>query len=394
MFAKLYFPATSTLAATLLTFGGFATAYLVRPVGGLFWGIYGDRKGRRAALAWTAILMALGTALIAVAPSYAAIDMAAPGLILLARLLQGFAVSGEFASATAMLVEIAPPGRRALYASTQMAAQVLTAGLAAAIVLALTVSLPPAAVESWGWRLVFGLGTLVGPVGFWMRRRMDESPVFRRLAEAHRTARAPLREIFARYPRELLGMAGLIVISSAALYLIIIFLPLYAARELGIPASETQASTIIATSVEAVIILAAGRLADRAGALPVLAVGSAAYALAAWPLFAALVAAPSFGSLVAVQLAAAVLLGVISAPLPYAMSQLLPAEVRTTGVGLIYNAVGAVFGGLGPLIVTALVAMTGDKAAPAWWAAATGVVGAIAAFWLWRGARKTRESLA
>jgi len=394
VFAKLYFPATSTLAATLLTFGGFATAYLVRPLGGLFWGLYGDRKGRRAALAWTAILMALSTALIAVAPPYAAIGMAAPGLILLARLLQGFAVSGEFASATAMLVEVAPPNSRALYASTQMAAQVLTAGLAAAIVLALTLSLPPAAVESWGWRLVFGLGTLVGPVGFWMRRRMDESPVFRRLAEAHRTARAPLREIFVRYPHELLGMAGLIVISSAALYLIIIFLPLYAARELGIPASETQASTIIATSVEAVIILAAGRLADRAGALPVLAIGSAAYALAAWPLFAALVAAPSFGSLVAVQLAAAVLLGVISAPLPYAMSQLLPAEVRTTGVGLIYNAVGAVFGGLGPLIVTALVAMTGDKAAPAWWAAATGVVGAIAAFWLWRGARKTRESLA
>ena len=394
VFARLYFPATSTLAATLLTFGGFATAYLARPLGGLFWGLYGDRKGRRAALAWTAILMALGTALIAVAPPYAAIGMAAPALVLLARLLQGFAVSGEFASATAMLVEVAPPGRRALYASTQMAAQVLTAGLAAAIVLALTVSLPPAAVESWGWRLVFGLGTLVGPVGFWMRRRMDESPVFRRLAEAHRTARAPLREIFVRYPHELLGMAGLIVISSAALYLIIIFLPLYAARELGIPASETQASTIIATSVEAVIILAAGRLADRAGALPVLAIGSVAYALAAWPLFAALVAAPSFGSLVAVQLAAAVLLGVISAPLPYAMSQLLPAEVRTTGVGLIYNAVGAVFGGLGPLIVTALVAMTGDKAAPAWWAAATGVVGAIAAFWLWRGARKTRESLA
>jgi MHS family proline/betaine transporter-like MFS transporter len=217
VFAKLYFPATSTLAATLLTFGGFATAYLVRPLGGLFWGLYGDRKGRRAALAWTAILMALGTALIAVAPPYAAIGMAAPGLILLARLLQGFAVSGEFASATAMLVEVAPPNSRALYASTQMAAQVLTAGLAAAIVLALTLSLPPAAVESWGWRLVFGLGTLVGPVGFWMRRRMDESPVFRRLAEAHRTARAPLREIFTRYPRELLGMAGLIVISSAAL---------------------------------------------------------------------------------------------------------------------------------------------------------------------------------
>jgi MHS family proline/betaine transporter-like MFS transporter len=143
IFAKLFFPAESELASTLLTFGGFATAYLVRPLGGLFWGIHADRRGRRSALAWTAILMALGTGLIAVAPSYAAIGVAAPVLILLARLIQGFAVSGEFASATAMLVEIAQPHRRALYASTQMATQVVTAGLAAATVLALFAWLPP-----------------------------------------------------------------------------------------------------------------------------------------------------------------------------------------------------------------------------------------------------------
>ena len=384
MFAKLYFPASSALAATLLTFGGFATAYLVRPLGGLYWGLYADRKGRRAALAWTAILMALGTGVIAAAPPYAAIGMGAPALILGARLLQGFAVSGEFASATAMLVEVAPPGRRALYASTQMATQVLTAGLAAATVLTLTLLLPQAAVESWGWRLIFAVGTLIGPVGFWMRSRMAESPVYQGLAASHRTARTPLREVFARFPTELLGMTGLIVISSAALYLILIFLPLYAVRELGIAPADTQISTIVATSAEAVVILVCGRLADRVGALPVLACGSAVYTLAAWPLFAALVAAPTFAALLAVQLTAAVLLGVISAPLPYAMSRLLPAEVRTTGIGLIYNSVGAVFGGLGPLIVTALVAASGDRAAPGWWAAATGAVGAIAAFWLWR----------
>jgi len=310
--------------------------------------------------------------------------MAAPALILLARLLQGFAVSGEFASATAMLVEIAPPGRRALYASTQMATQVLTAGLAAATVLALYAFLPVAAVESWGWRLVFGFGTLIGPVGFWMRSRMAESPVFRDLAAAHRTVRTPLREVFARHGADLAGMAGLIVISSAALYLIIIFLPLFAVRELGIGQTEAQISTIVATSVEAVVILAVGRLADRTGPLPLLAIGATLYAAAAWPLFAGLVAEPSFARLVTVQLVAAILLGVISAPLPYAMSRLLPAQVRTTGVGLVYNAVGAVFGGLGPLIVTALIAATGDRTAPAWWAAATGAVGAFAAFWLWR----------
>jgi len=384
IFAKLFFPAESELASTLLTFGGFATAYLVRPLGGLFWGIHADRRGRRSALAWTAILMALGTGLIAVAPSYAAIGVAAPVLILLARLIQGFAVSGEFASATAMLVEIAPPHRRALYASTQMATQVVTAGLAAATVLALFAWLPREAVESWGWRLVFGLGTLIGPLGLWMRVRMAESPEFRQLAEGHRISPAPLREALAGYPRELAGMAGLIVISSATLYLIIIFLPLYAVRELGLGQTPAQVSTIIATSVEAAVILSAGWLADRIGALRLLAPACLAYALTAYPLFAHLVAEPTFANLVMVQTGAAVLLGLISGPLPLALSALLPPEVRSTGVGFVYNVVGSVFGGLGPLIITALVAASGDRTAPAWWAAATGAVGAAAAFALWR----------
>lgn len=387
IFARLYFPNESALASTLLTFGGFATAYLVRPFGGLFWGVFADRRGRRAALAWTAILMSLGTAVIALAPPFAAIGIAAPLLILTARAIQGFAVSGEFASATAMLVEVAPPERRALYASTQMATQVLTAGLAAAIVLALYALLGTAAVESWGWRAVFGLGTLIGPVGFWIRSRMRESPAFEALARQHERSDAPLRTVLGGYPRELLGMAGLIVISSAALYLIVIFLPLFAVRELGISQTHAYLATIIATSAEALVILAMGRWADRVGALPVLAVGSLAYAALAYPLFAWLVAGPSFARLVLVQLGAAALLGIISAPLPLALSQLLPAKVRTTGVGLIYNLVGAVFGGLGPLIITGLIAATGDRTAPAWWAAGTGIVGAAAALALWAGHR-------
>jgi MHS family proline/betaine transporter-like MFS transporter len=388
IFARLYFPADSALASTLLTFGGFATAYLVRPFGGLFWGVFGDRHGRRAALAWTAILMAIGTAIIALAPPYAAIGLAAPVLIIAGRLVQGFAVSGEFASATAMLVEVAPPNRRALYASTQMATQVLTAGVAAAIVLGLYALLPQAAVESWGWRVVFGLGTLIGPLGWWIRSRMAESPEFAALARGKARADAPLRMVLTRYPRELLGMAGLIVISSAALYLILIFLPLFAVRELGVAQTDAYVATIVATSAEALLILAMGRVADRVGALPLLAAGCVAYAALAWPLFAWLVGEPSFARLVLVQTAAAMLLGVISAPLPLALSQLLPAQVRTTGVGLVYNLVGAVFGGLGPMIVTALIAATGDRTAPAWWAVGTGLVGAIAALALWAGDKK------
>ena len=331
--------------------------------------------------------MAVGTAIIALAPPFAAIGIAAPLLILLARLIQGFAVSGEFASATAMLVEAAPPNRRALYASTQMATQVFTAGLAAAIVLGLYALLPPAAVEEWGWRVVFGLGTLIGPVGFWIRSRMAESPEYLALELRHARSDAPLRTVLTQFPRELLGMAGLIVISSAALYLVLIFLPLFAVRELGLAQTDAYVATIVATLAEAAAILALGRLADRTGTLPMLVAGSLAWAALAWPLFAWLVAEPGFARLVTVQTAAALLLAAISAPLPLAMSQLLPAQVRTTGVGLVYNLVGAVFGGLGPLIVTALIAATGDRTAPAWWAAGTGLVGAAAAMALWRGHR-------
>jgi MFS family permease len=259
-----------------------------------------------------------------------------------------------------------------------------TAALAAAIVLALFAFLPAEAVQNWGWRLVFGLGTLIGPVGLWMRARMGESPTFEKLAAGRHISRAPLRAVLSRYPRELAGMAGLIVISSAALYLIIIFLPLFAVRELGITQSGAQLSTIIACLIEAGVILASGWLADRFDALAVLTLACMTYALAAYPLFAYLVAAPGLQRLIIVQLAAAVLLGAMSGPLPLALSMLLPAEVRTTGVGLIYNVVGSIFGGLGPLIITAAIAATEDLTAPAWWAALTGMIGAVAAFVLWR----------
>lgn len=382
--AKLYFPAASPLVATMLTLGGFAAAYVVRPLGGLFWGVQADRRGRRLVLAWTAIVMACGTLLLAVTPPYAAIGIAAPLLILAARIIQGFAVSGEFASATAMLVELAPPGRRSLFASTQMACQALTAGLAAAIVMLLFLLLPAAAVEGWGWRAVFGAGALVGPLGLYIRARMAESPEFVAIARAHAIPRAPLREVLGRYPRELACMAGLVVISSAALYLILIFLPLYAVRELGLSQSDAQTSLILSTIVQAAVILTTGRLADRHGPIRILLPACILYSLAAYPLLARLVEAPSFASLLATQMTAAILLGWMSGPLPSVLSALLPTEVRSTGLGLTYNLVGAIFGGLGPLIITALVALTGNRAAPGWWAAGTGLVGTIAAFALWR----------
>jgi len=384
--AKLYFPTGDAFSSALFALGALGIAYIVRPFGGIFWGIFADRRGRRPALSSISIVMAVGTALVAFAPPYRMIGIAAPIIMLIARVIQGFAASGEFASATSMLVELAPRRRRSFFASTQMASQVVTVALASAVVLALSVSLDQTALESWGWRSVFVVGTLIGPLGFYMRARMAESPEFVEIAHRPVSDGMTLAEALARYPSELLCLAGLVVIGAASFYLILIFMPIYAARELGISIAQAQIATIAAALVQGPVILLSGALADRYGQAKILLPASLAYAVLAYPLFSYLISAPSFWALMIVQLVSSVILGFLSGPLPAAMSELLPAEVRSSGIGIVYNIVGAVFGGLGPFLIMLIVGITGDKAGPAYWAAFTGLIGVLAVTALWRGA--------
>lgn len=376
---KLFFPAGDALVSALLVFGGFGAAYIARPIGGLFWGVYADRFGRRRALASIAVFMGLGTLGIAIAPTYAAVGVAAPVMVLTARLVQGFAASGEFASATAMLVELAPPRRRAFYASTQMAAQVVTVGLATGVAVLLTDNLTPEALETWGWRLVFGLGALLAPFGLYMRARLAESPVFLAMQARGRAARTPIGHVLRAHAGALAQIAGIVVISAAALYLIFVFMPVFAGQQLGLPSRDVRLTIIFCAFAEMPVVLLAGWIADRWGAARLLLVAALAYALIAPPLLVWLVLAPSMPAFVLVELACAMLLGVMTGPMPLVVSGLLPASVRSSGIGLVFNLVGAVFGGLGPFLITAYVGMTGDLAGPAWWALFTALVGVLAA---------------
>jgi MFS family permease len=381
VFARLFFPSGNELIGLLLAFATFGLAYVARPLGGIFWGVYADKAGRRPALVWISLLMAVGVALIAVAPTYAAVGIAGPIILIVARLIQGFSAGGEFAGATAMLVEYAPPNRRGLYASTQMASQVFTVAAVSVLLLVMTATMAPAAIESWGWRAVFAFGVLIGPVGFYMRSRMAESPEFARLVRLPGgPAKTPLRDVFRRYPWESLCMAGLVVVGSSAFYLILIFLPIYAARALGVAMFDSQIATIVGCLVQFVFVFVAAGLSDRYGRRAVLMPATIAYVLLAYPLFAYLIANPSFTTLLVVQCVANVILGFISGPLPAALSELFPTRIRSSGIGIVYNVVGAIFGGLGPFLITTLLAVTGDKASPAYWAAATGIVGLIAVY--------------
>jgi MFS transporter, MHS family, proline/betaine transporter len=380
---KLFFPAGSDATALLLAFATFGLSYVVRPLGGIFWGVWADRFGRRSALVWISISMAVGVAILALTPSYATIGIVAPILIAFARLLQGFSAGGEFASATALLVEYAPPNRKAIYAATQMASQVATVALTILVVLMLTRTLTPAALESYGWRAVFLVGMLIGPFGFYMRSKLAESPEFADyIARKGGPARTPLRDVFRYYPWQALSMAGLIVIGSASFYLFLIFLPIHAARELRLGMDNAQVATLIGCLVQVPVIFLGAWLADRFGRRAVLLPASIAYVALAYPLLAFLIGDPSFTRLLVVQCAANVLVGLVSAPLPAILSELLPTQIRSSGIGIVYNLTGAVFGGLGPFVIASLSHATGDQLSPAYWALITGLIGVAAAYCL------------
>ncbi|GAA4231850.1 citrate-proton symporter [Actinomadura meridiana] len=375
-----FFPAENEAVSTLLTLGTFGVSYVVRPLGGLVWGRLADRYGRRPVLVWIALMMSIGVALIALTPSYATIGWSASVLVMVARVIQGFAAGGEFGGATAMLVELAPERRRGLFASTQMATQAVTAGLASAAVLLLDALLSPEALADWGWRLVFGFGVLLAPIGLYMRRRMAESPEYLRYsAEGDVAARTSLVRVFRDHPREVAMVAGLTVVGSASFYLLFVFLPSHAGRKLHIDMMDVQKSVIVAAALQVAACLAGGALSDRYGRRPVLLAGAIGYGVLCYPAFALLNDAPTFGRLVAAQAMLSVAIGLLSGAFPAAISELFSPETRSSGVGLVYNLVGGVFGGLGPFLITSYMNLTGDTQSPAYWALLTGLVGVAAA---------------
>jgi MHS family proline/betaine transporter-like MFS transporter len=389
--SRLYFPSDNEVASLMLTLATFGVGYVIRPLGGIFWGIYADRHGRKAALVALSVLMAVATAIIAITPGFASIGIWAPVIIVIARLMQGFSLGGEFASATSLLIEYATPGRRGFYASWQMLTLVATVAVGSFGVYLLTQYLSPADFSAWGWRLFFIVGVIIGPIGYYIRKRVDETPEFQEYQRTRRgIVKSPLREVIREYPFELVSGAGTVLAGTSVFYLTFIYVPIYAMRELKIAVGTVQLTTIAAAALCSVLILLAGHLSDRIGRRAVLLPAAIVSALIGYPLFAQLIATPDSLSLLIFQCGVGAVLAFISGPTPAALSEVYPVHIRASGVGLVYNLIAAVFGGLGPLFVQWLLTVTGDKAAPGYWMTATGVIGA-AAIWSYRYARRYRE---
>jgi MHS family proline/betaine transporter-like MFS transporter len=355
--SKAFFPNSDPAISILLTFGTFGLSYLIRPIGGVVLGAYADRHGRKASLMISIVLMTFGTCAIALMPAYETIGALAPIAVLAARLVQGFSAGGEFGSSTAFLVEHAP-GRRGFVASWQFASQGLSTLLASAFGVGLTSQLSSADMQSWGWRIPFLFGILVGPVGIYIRNHLEDAT-----APPAREQDSPIKEIFLRQKFNVALSIGALAISTAVNYLII-YMPTYVVKTLGVAPVVGFMATFAAGFVLTFLTPIAGLVSDKVGRTTHMIAVTLLLLLSILPAFLFLTQHPTPTVIVVAVFWLATLKSLYYGPLAALMSELLPAASRATGLGLGYNIGVTLFGGMGPVIMASLggIAMIGDLA--------------------------------
>jgi MHS family proline/betaine transporter-like MFS transporter len=366
--SKVFFPAADEAVSLLVTFGTFGASFLARPVGAIFLGAYGDRKGRKAALTLSILLMTIGTALMTIMPSYGTLGILSPILVIAARLLQGFSVGGEFASSTAFLVEHRPD-RAGFFASWQWASQGLAALIATGFGLLLTNTMSAADLQSWGWRIPFAFGLLIGPVGYYVRSRMSETPEFLDAG----AARAPLRELLVGQWDRLLLTTGAVIASTSSQYMIV-FMPAYAIKELHLPQSVGFMAALLAAALQSLVVPFVGLLVDKVGQIPIMIGAAVLFAVTAYPAFVLLGANASLLVLVLMVCWLGLLKSFYSGALPSLMAKVFPTSTRVSGMSLSYNIAVAVFGGFAPFFAQSLIDITGSKLAPSYYVIATALL--------------------
>src|SRR5277367_4591159 len=355
--SRAFFPNSDQAVSLLLTFGTFGLAFLIRPIGGVLLGAYADRHGRKASLMISIVLMTIGTLLIAIMPTYGTIGILAPIAVLVARLVQGFSAGGEFGSSTAFLVEHMP-GRRGFIASWQFASQGLGQVLSSAFGVGLTTWLTAAEMNSWGWRIPFLFGILVGPVGIYIRNHLEDATA--PPAAKHDSV---VGKVFREQKLRVVLAIGALAVSTAVNYLII-YMPTYVVKTLNLSPTVGYTATLAAAIAVTILTPIAGTVSDRIGRTTHMIAVGLVMLVSIFPAFLLLTRTPVPAVIVLAVLYLAALKGIYFGPLAALMSELFPPATRATGLGLSYNIGVTMFGGMGPVIMTWLggFALIGDLA--------------------------------
>ncbi|NYH21680.1 MFS transporter [Paraburkholderia bryophila] len=384
---KLYFPVEGQLAQLMLAVGTFGVGFIMRPVGGIVLGGYADRAGRKAAMSLTLWLMTLGSAMIAFAPTYAAIGIAAPLLVILARLVQGFALGGEIGASTSLLLEYGSDKTRGFYGSWQFVSQGLNTVCGSLLGVALAAALSTAALESWGWRVPFVIGMAMGPIGIYIRRHLDETlPGVEDGAGGQAGVRSsstmpasqPVRKLFREHSRVITTGVVTTIGGTAANYIVLFYLSTYAIRILHLPMSSALWAAWTAAVVTVICSPLAGALSDRVGRKWVLGVSRVLLILAVYPAFMVINAAPNVAVLLSVVAGLAVLVAFTAVPNIVMLPEMFPREIRATGMSIVYCLGVSIFGGFAQFFATWLIQVSGSNLAPAWYLIGCGVVSLLA----------------
>jgi MFS transporter, MHS family, proline/betaine transporter len=371
--AEVFFPAKQPAVSLLITFGAFGLSYLVRPLGAMIVGGYTDRHGRKAGLTLSIGLMMIGTILMVVTPGYATIGLAAPVIITIARLVQGFSVGGEFGSAVAFLVEHAGD-RKGFSASWQWASTGIISIIVSLFGVVLTTLLTHEQLVAWGWRVPYLFGLLVGPAGLYIRSQMSETPAF---IEGKKPESMPIGELLREHPMPVLLALGISIISNSSYYLLL-YIPTYGQKTLHLPAYTGFVATLVGGVILAVFSVLAGHWSDKTSRSRIMLWMAGLFALTAYPVFWLMVAFPSLAACVfAVGFLNLIKAG-YSGVLPSLLSEQFPVETRAVGVAFSYSISVSIFGGFAPFVATWLIAQTGNPLSPSFYLIVTAVLSIIA----------------
>jgi metabolite-proton symporter len=376
--AAAIFPSDNEFVSLILSLATFGVGFLMRPLGALVLGAYIDRKGRRAGLILSLALMSAGVMMIAFVPSYHTIGIAAPIIVVVGRLLQGFSAGAESGGVSVYLAEIAPPGKMGFYVSWQSASQQVAVVFAAVLGVGLGALLTPEQMTSWGWRIPFMIGCLIIPFLFAIRRSLQETEVFK--AQKHRPTGREIMRSLAENWKIVFGGVMLVTLTSVMFYLITAYTPTYARNVLKLQRIDSFVVTVCVGLSNFVWVPVMGALSDKVGRRPVLTVFSFIILATAYPAMAWLVKDPSFSHLLMVELWFSFLYGSYQGALVVSLVELMPANVRSTGFSLAYSLAQAIFGGFTPAICTYLIHATGNNAMPGVWLSVAAAIALIATF--------------
>ena len=376
-----FFPSDDPYASLMATFLSFAAGFAMRPIGALVLGPYVDRIGRRKGLILTLSIMACGAVLIAFVPSYATIGVLAPVLVVFGRLLQGFSAGVELGGVSVYLAETATPGNKGFYVAWQSGSQQVAVVVAALLGFAIANLMAPEAAAGWGWRIPFFIGCAIVPFLYMIRRRLEETREF-----AARKVHPTTRQIFATLAanwRLVAGGVAMVIMTTVSFYLITVYTPTFGRRVLNLTESDALLVTIAVAASNFVWLPISGAVSDRIGRKPILVAFTILALLTAYPALAWLVRAPTFERMLTVELWLSFIYACYNGAMVVALTELIPASVRTSGFSLAYS-LATTLGGSSLLISTWLIRHTSDKAAPGLWLSFAALCGLIATLALYR----------